>query len=867
MVFDKSYTRRTAKTSVKRTLQTIMKDTSEEKMCNKIRSVYLALAVLTRGSARELSWSLGVAVFVGGIWAGVASDWYAWYADGRHMLWAKASYAFLDGRWRVHMPIVMLLGAGMFWWWRQIWEDRDVRWLRLWLPLLGIFLLCWEYDEGAYVCIVWLLDYRHLLLFLLGGTALLSVGQILREVKRRADSCEEEAAIGFSEDAPSDAKISEHLKAYVALIIRRLRVTQILQQSYAIGLVGQWGSGKSTLLYEFREQIVQGGAAEIVAFNPWLCNSPEQITKDFFAALREQLSKKYSSLSKSIREYANSVADLSVQIPFFAGVQAALRNDDESLQEKKEKLSKLFARLPHKVFVFIDDMDRLESEEVFEVLRLIRNTADLSNVVYVVAYDKEYVTRVLEEKKICDPAAYLEKIFQIEVPLPKVEGYQLWETLKEGIAVQLVHTHHISNRGFVEALFCGFNQSQRTLILRVLNTYRRAKRFARLYALIVTYFYEGSFIEKTGESEIKLLNLFWLELLQVYDTRTYNLLACNPEAILFTDSEGVMTLKQESEVVNRREIRGKEKTWEILSMIFSNEGNTRTRGIRNIEHYDKYFALSVSPFRVSIKESFALLKSDAPEDLLMNWINEGKQPASILYQLEWQNKRRLGEKQLEAYLRAVLYMGLIYTRMVTVLSARRMLEDVQYSDEMRLRAQEIVVNWFENKINEHEVYWLGIGQLLNRLYVACVDDEKSWFDPYSLVISNDSVRRLLQKVMNSYLDRHSQLSAVDVMSFDSDLGKLFACCCLLATQCIVFPESDHYCQIVFPAVIAFFEKKESKPTQEEYVLAYGKMRASILDEQDGYDEVNDSFVEEKIREHFGDDWRKNLEEFRNRCFE
>ena len=147
--------------------------------------------------------------------------------------------------------------------------------------------------------------------------------------------------------------------------------------------------------------------------------------------------------------------------PNVLGIELSLSIREESLYEKKMDLSDKFLRLsrPVVVFVFIDDIDRLEREEVFEVLRLIRNTADLNNTIYLVAYDKEYVTTVLEEKNIKDAASYLEKIFPVEVHLPKVEDNLIWETLYGDLNCQ-----ERFNGRFTKSLFARFNNDERALV-------------------------------------------------------------------------------------------------------------------------------------------------------------------------------------------------------------------------------------------------------------------------------------------------------------------------------------------------------------------------------------------------------------------
>ena len=71
------------------------------------------------------------------------------------------------------------------------------------------------------------------------------------------------------------------------------------------------------------------------------------------------------------------------------------------------------------MFVFIDDLDRLDKAEIIEVIRLIRNTANFPNTVFIVAYDRNYVIEAIKGLNNHDATKYLEKIFQLEIDLPK----------------------------------------------------------------------------------------------------------------------------------------------------------------------------------------------------------------------------------------------------------------------------------------------------------------------------------------------------------------------------------------------------------------------------------------------------------------
>lgn len=97
-----------------------------------------------------------------------------------------------------------------------------------------------------------------------------------------------------------------------------------------------------------------------------------------------------------------------------------------SLASLKDDLTASLQKLGKQLIVTIDDVDRLEPAEIWELLRLIRAVADFPNVTYVLCLDHEVIADSVEEvAKLTDGSAYLEKIIQVVIPVPSPEAFQL----------------------------------------------------------------------------------------------------------------------------------------------------------------------------------------------------------------------------------------------------------------------------------------------------------------------------------------------------------------------------------------------------------------------------------------------------------
>ena len=811
------------------------------------------------------------------VWIGLAPVCYDWFSEKGNGILLKSLYTILDGLWLVNIPIAIALGYLFFIWFKRFLNDQTFRFFRPILAIIGLMLLLVNGERVNYAKVVWKMDYRMFFTVFLIVSLLLMCFKGIRclAIRKKSEKRKEkiEPHLGFSDDNGGKKNCPENLKTYADEIIERVLATNIKKQSYAIGVTGEWGVGKTSFLDVLEEKI--GNRAEIVKFNPWMCSTPEQVTHDFFASLRHQLSSTYSSLSRSIREYAKYVSSLSLTSGNVVSMDLLLSAKQESLFERKKSLSEKFSLLSKPVVVIIDDVDRLERDEVFEVLRLIRNTADLSNTIYLVAYDKEYVTSVLKEKEIKDSTAYLEKIFQVEVHLPKVEEQLIWNTLIDEIEAQ-----NSFGRGFAKKMLEQFNPDEQELILDILDNYRRVKRFARLFTLNIAYLW------RQAKMEVKFSDVFWLELLQIYDKRTYTVLADEPDRLLYRDNgrfrlrDGVLISANEKD---QNKFNG-EPFWEkdtirILDLLFGNYISTKKQSVCFTENYSKYFMMSVSPFRLSISEMSQLFDEKVnPEELVGRWLDSRKYFSSIAYQFKQIEPNKLKDDELEAFLHGVLAFGIRVSpyRHSHIWEMKQVLYQEHYDTKSLSRVHDIVMDWFAKKLKEKKwlLYEVRLLQLLYETETYDEDGRKEEMNP--LVISNQEVEGLLAKVTESYLDKHPELSALDLIKDSGGLHYLFKNCCVTVKDKMIVENWCEYKQVAFDAVIAHFSKKEIKPTLAEYNEAYGKMfEEKVPDFDNPQDEFNyweyrGEEFDHKMQEYFGslydDKQNSPLDEFKVKCF-
>src|SRR6185437_3942004 len=84
-----------------------------------------------------------------------------------------------------------------------------------------------------------------------------------------------------------------------------------------------------------------------------------------------------------------------------------------SLAELKQSIAADMATLDRPVIIAIDDIDRLTFSEIREVFQLVKANADFPNLIYLLMFDREVVSRALDSVSAGRGNEFLEKIVQV----------------------------------------------------------------------------------------------------------------------------------------------------------------------------------------------------------------------------------------------------------------------------------------------------------------------------------------------------------------------------------------------------------------------------------------------------------------------
>lgn len=212
-------------------------------------------------------------------------------------------------------------------------------------------------------------------------------------------------------------------------------------ESLVIGLYGASGSGKTSIinltLQELRyasNNMFDNEKPIILNFSPWSYSGQGELVYSFFRRLSAEMrSAEYFENSEKI------IHLMELYISFFTHkpVPKALRpkhfwgsrwfRKQREMEESygwesgrdltlvKAELNQLLSKSAHKIIIFIDNVSRVQPEEMKQLFQIVKSMGDFANTVYILAMDKEYILRVLHQSPV-----YLEKMVQLPFEIPPI---------------------------------------------------------------------------------------------------------------------------------------------------------------------------------------------------------------------------------------------------------------------------------------------------------------------------------------------------------------------------------------------------------------------------------------------------------------
>ena len=419
--------------------------------------------------------------------------------------------------------------------------------------------------------------------------------------------------------------------------------------SFVFNINEPYGTGKSSCMEVLRDTLT---SKNILYFDflPWKSKSTSNLVDDFFAELKSTLAP-YIYVKE--KWYMTQYARLIIKNASELGLDNWLPYNNGVNSQYVKLRDVLIKTIKRPIVIIVDDVDRLQSDELRGLLNLVRNVANFPYLYFVMNADAEYIEAMLATDKftrqnVCD---YLKKIINVQILFPKVERCLLVNDFNERLldAYKLCSGQNVSDKnegnGFLTASQL-FKESQNGEIL--FDNFREVKRFfnslnfsimANLNASQNDKFLFGDYVK--------------LELIKYFAPEIYRILRSRPTELLDGKSNGRFVLKKEcKEIVSRKlskEIddlienrKDKNSTesetpkegcpqaiddvitprtevtmdfvYDMLSSLFYDEVNFQDeKSIRFLDSYDMYFSNHQLPTYMSVAKFLSIFYKRDPE--------------------------------------------------------------------------------------------------------------------------------------------------------------------------------------------------------------------------------------------------------------
>lgn len=455
-----------------------------------------------------------------------------------------------------------------------------------------LLIFCYAYyrwDESVYYFIrCFDSDLAYLDIIALLGGLYVFYGGIMHCIKgyingkNNGDKKAVKNVLAPTQDAPikdiGDDKFG--MQEHVNRVVSYLKSVDVNNKAFSIGVVGSWGYGKSSFFNFVKKEIEKDKEFIVMDFNPRTSKEINHIQEDFLNGLRECLKPFHSNLNRVFEEYAIALNITTDTSPIFSFLLKFFKIQSKGWKESYDSIDLIIREVKKRIVVFVDDLDRLTAKELLEVLKVIDKNGAFNHVIFVSAYDKDYVNNALKAYLRHDvKCPYTDKYFDVEIKLPKHAFHLLMDYLQD-----LLKKAGEVKQGLLmeEEMRESIKDAEKCLRKR-LHTIRDVKRF------INQFLYDYPAVQ----TEVNFRDYFLLELIKFSHKEEYNKLRDVEYLNAYQDSGTDTTLYYLSPSLYDRNNKLEVEVLDILEKLFPSALNDKFDGtsgrICNTNSFDIYF--------------------------------------------------------------------------------------------------------------------------------------------------------------------------------------------------------------------------------------------------------------------------------------
>lgn len=190
--------------------------------------------------------------------------------------------------------------------------------------------------------------------------------------------------------------------------------------SLVVGIIGAWGVGKTTYI---NEMLHYSDTKIVINFDPWSKNSTDiGITVFLLNEIIRELqylknNKTFNGENiKPLLSLFSTIIDMVLisegVVPLSSPIMKFLETkpkEPKSFSYLFEKAYESALKLEQPIIIVIDNLDRLLPDELISVIKLIRGTISIPNIIFILGYDERIIHKSLSDKKF-NGTKYFKKI-------------------------------------------------------------------------------------------------------------------------------------------------------------------------------------------------------------------------------------------------------------------------------------------------------------------------------------------------------------------------------------------------------------------------------------------------------------------------
>lgn len=342
---------------------------------------------------------------------------------------------------------------------------------------------------------------------------------------------------------------------YAYSIQDAIRKSAITDEPLVFGVYGRWGDGKSSFLNFLFKNLELSDETKYkkilkFKFNPWRYSTEDKVLLEFFNGLIKVINHEYNlkdkdSLIEKLVNYAKMVlkgTSIEIEKGWNLGYKYTTKaafdfdkvlgsNQAKSIEDQKEEIDNALKNYKFRIVIFLDDIDRLNKAEIYNLFRLIKLTASFRSITYILSFDLDMVAKAIYLNygdEVEDGYRYIEKIVNIPLKLPKLDSFKILGSLNSGLASIFVKneidTNKVTAKPNEHTFETGMNRFYVEIegIEKLLETPREIVRLLNSFSVSLLVL----------KNEVNYADLLWLEFLRLKFPNLYHFVKQNPSLFI-----------------------------------------------------------------------------------------------------------------------------------------------------------------------------------------------------------------------------------------------------------------------------------------------------------------------------------------------